>query len=148
EELTDAPLPPCTPRNRSPEAVRFWPENLHNPEARYPFKATDDIFALGADLYDVLTDPAPDLSRSPPSLHGAVAPSYQVKTSQGRVPPELSAYAMMLIHPSLEERPATVKDARRPLEDFAKMEGPEWLSTRVHPVSAQLPPEPAEGAPV
>jgi serine/threonine protein kinase len=147
-ELTDAPLPPCTPRNRSPEAVQFWRENRLNPEARYPFKATDDIFALGADLYDVLTDPTPDFSKNPPSLHGAVAPPSPFKTSQGRVPPELSAYAMMLIHHSLEERPATAKDARRPLEDFAKLETPEWRSTRVHPVAAQLPPEPAEGAPV
>jgi len=147
-ELTDAPLPPCTPRNRSPEAVRFWRENLHNPEARYPFTAADDIFALGADLYDVLTDPTPDLSRNLPSLHGAVAPPSPFKTSQGRVPLELSAYAMMLIHPDLEERPVTAKDARRPLEDFAKLEAPEWRSTRVHPVAAQLPPEPAEGAPV
>jgi hypothetical protein len=96
----------------------------------------------------VLTDPTPDLSRNLPSLQGAVAPPSPFMTSQGRVPPELSAYAMMLIHPDLEERPVTAKDARRPLEDFAKMEGPEWHSTRVHPVSAQLPPEPAEGAPV
>jgi serine/threonine protein kinase len=147
-ELTDAPLPPCTPRNRSPEAVRFWQENLHNPQARYPFTAADDIFALGADLYDVLTDPTPDLSRNLPSLQGAVAPPSPFMTSQGRVPPELSAYAMMLIHPDLEERPVTAKDARRPLEDFAKMEGPEWHSTRIHPVSAQFPPEPAEGTPV
>ncbi|WP_224370736.1 serine/threonine protein kinase [Hyalangium versicolor] len=146
EELTDAPLPPGTPRNRSPEAMRFWLENLHNPEARYSFQASDDIFALGADLYDVLTDPTPDLSKNRPSLQGAVAPASPFKATQGRVPLELSSYAMMLIHPSLDERPATAKDARSPLEDFAKCEGPEWRGTRPHPVAAQLPPEPAEGA--
>jgi serine/threonine protein kinase len=147
-ELTDAPLPPCTPRNRSPEAVRFWRENLHNPEARYPFKATDDIFALGADLYDVLTDPTPDLSVKLPRLDGPVPPPSPFKANQGRVPPELSAYAMMLIHGESEERPATAKDARRPLEEFAQYEGPEWRGPRVHPVAAQLPPEPAEVASV
>ncbi|WP_224373073.1 serine/threonine protein kinase [Hyalangium versicolor] len=146
-ELTDAQLPPCTPRNRSPEAMRFWRENLHNPEARYTFQATDDIFALGADLYDVLTDPTPDLSKNRPSLQGAVAPASPFKVTQGRVPLDLSTYAMMLLHPSLKERPATAKDARRPLEDFAKCEGPEWRDTRPHLVSAQLPPEPAEGGP-
>jgi len=147
-ELTDAPLPPCTPRNRSPEAVQFWRENLHNPAARYPFKATDDIFALGADLYDVLTDPTPDLSAKRPPLFGAVAPPSPFKVTQGRVPLDLSNYALLLIHEDLGERPATAKDARRPLEDFEQSEGPEWRSTRVHPVSAQLPPEPPEDVPV
>jgi len=148
EELTDAPLPPCTPRNRSPEAVQFWRENRLNPEARYPFKATDDIFALGADLYDVLTDPTPDLSRNLPPLYGGVPPPSPFRASQGRVPMELSNYALMLIQEDLGERPATAKDARRPLEEFAQYEGPEWRSTRVHPVAAQLPPEPADVAPV
>lgn len=61
---------------------------------------------------------------------------------------ELSNYALMLIQEDLGERPATAKDARRPLEEFAQYEGLEWRSTRVHPVAAQLPPEPAEVAPV
>ncbi len=147
-ELTDAPLPPCTPRNRSPEAVQFWRENRLNPEARYPFKATDDVFALGADLYDVLTDPTPDFSRNLPPLYGGVPPPSPFRASQGRVPMELSNYALMLIQEDLGERPATAKDARRPLEEFAQYEGPEWRSTRVHPVAAQLPPEPADVAPV
>ncbi|WP_224248631.1 serine/threonine-protein kinase [Hyalangium gracile] len=148
EELTDAPLPPCTPRNRSPEAMEFWRENRLNPQARYPFQATDDIFALGADLYDVLTDPTADFPKNRPSLHGVVPPPSPFKVTQGRVPSELSSYAMMLIHQSLEVRPATAKDARRPLEDFERYEGPEWRDTRPHPVVAQLPPEPVEGAPV
>jgi len=146
-ELTDAPLPPCTPRNRSPEAAQFWRENRLNPEARYPFKATDDIFALGADLYDVLTDPTPDISENLRPLNGPVPPPSPSKATNGRVPPELSAYAMMLIHGEPEERPATAKDARSPLEEFAQFEGPEWRSTRVHPVAAQLPPAPSDIAP-
>ncbi|WP_224249097.1 serine/threonine protein kinase [Hyalangium gracile] len=147
EELTDAPLPPCTPRNRSPEAQRFWNENRLNPEARYPFKATDDIFALGADLYDVLTDPTPQSSKVRPPLGDAVPPPSPFKVTQGRVPEVLSSYALMLIHDKPEGRPATAKDARSPLEEFAQFEGPEWRSTRVHPVAAQLPPAPAEIAP-
>jgi serine/threonine protein kinase len=148
EELTDAPLPPGTPRNRSPEATQFWRENRLNPEARYPFKATDDIFALGADLYDVLTCPAPERSASLSPLHGAVPPTSPFKATNGRVPPELSAYAMKLLEANPEERPATAKDARRPLEEFARFEGEEWRSTPIHPIAAQLPPEPAEAAPV
>ncbi|HYI01469.1 serine/threonine-protein kinase [Hyalangium sp.] len=149
EELTDGPLPPGTPRNRSPEAQRFWNENRLNPEARYKFKATDDIFALGANLYDVLTDPMPTRGEKRPPLGNEVMePPTPFKATQGRVPQELSRYAMKLIHHTPEERHATAKDARGPLEEFSQFQGPEWRSTRVHPVASQLPPEPAEGAPV
>jgi serine/threonine-protein kinase len=148
EELTDGPLPPGTPRNRSPEAQRFWNENRLNPEARYTFKATDDIFALGADLYDVLTDPTPTRSeRRPPLGNEVMEPPTPHRATQGRVPAELSAYAMTLIQHQPERRPATAKDARRPLEEFARLEGEGWHRP-IHPVAAQLPPEPPEAAPV
>ncbi len=149
EELTDGPLPPGTPRNRSPEAMRFWNENRLKPEARYTFRATDEIFALGADLYDVLTDPTPTRSaRRPPLGHEVMAPPSPFTATKGRVPQELSAYAMKLISPKPDDRYATAKEARGPLEEFAQYEDPEWRNTRVHPVAAQLPPEPAEAAPV
>ncbi len=149
EELTDGPLPPGTPRNRSPEAVRFWNANRLKPDSRYTFRATDDIFALGADLYDVLTDPTPTRSeRRPPLGNEVMPPPSPSMATQGRVPQELSAYAMKLISPKPDDRYATAKDARGPLEEFAQFEGPEWCNTRVHPVAAQLLPEPAEVAPV
>jgi serine/threonine protein kinase len=149
EELTDGPLPPGTPRNRSPEAQRFWEENRLNLEARYTFKATDDIFALGANLYDVLTDPTPERSEGRPVLNSMViVPHTPHRKTKGRVPVELSGYAMKLIHRDLEVRPATAKDARRPLVEWARFEGDEWRKDPIHPTSAQLPPEPAEGDPV
>ena len=73
------------PRERRATAARrrcsFWKENRHNPEARYTFKATDDIFALGADLYDVLTDPTPDTQReaAPARWRGAASVPVQGK---------------------------------------------------------------------
>lgn len=148
EDLTDGPVPPCTPRNRSPEATRFWHANRLNPQARYPFKATDDIFALGADLYDVLTDPTPTRGEKRPPLGSEVMPPLSpFSATQGRVPQELSAYVMKLISPRPEDRYATAKEARAPLEEFERFERPEWRDTRVHPVAAQLPPEPsARGA--
>lgn len=149
EELTDGPLPPGTPRNRSPEAVRFWNENRLNPVARYTFKATDEIFALGADLYDVLTDPTPTHSEKRPPLGNEVMePPSPFRATKGRVPEELSAYSMKLISHKPEDRYLTAKDARGPLEEFSQFEGTEWRNTRVHPVAAQLPPELADAAPV
>jgi serine/threonine-protein kinase len=149
EELTDGPLPPGTPRNRSPEAQAFWDENRLKHGARYAFKATDDIFALGANLYDVLTDPTPERTERQPVLNSMLTtPPTPHRKTKGRVPAELSAYAMKLISRDLEVRPATAKDARRPLLDMVRFEGDNWREIPLHPAAAQLPREPAEGEPV
>ena len=149
EELTDGPLPPGTPRNRSPEAQAFWDENRLKHGARYAFKATDDIFALGANLYDVLTDPSPERTERQPVLNSMLTtPPTPHRKTKGRVPAELSAYAMKLISRDLEVRPATAKDARRPLVDLVRFEGDTWREIPLHPAAAQLPREPADEEPV
>ncbi|ADO69780.1 serine/threonine protein kinase [Stigmatella aurantiaca] len=149
EDLTDGPLPPGTPRNRSPEAQSFWDENRLKHGARYTFKETDDIFALGANLYDVLTDPTPERSERRPVLNSMLLmPPTPYRATKGRVPGELSAYAMKLIHRDLEVRPATAKDARRLLADLERYEGAEWRELPIHPASSQLPPEPPAAEPL
>ena len=145
DQLTDGPLPPGTRRNRSPEATRFWEHNRHNPEARYDFKPTDDIFALGASLYDLLTDPRPTLNAPRPVLDSQLfRPPSPHRATQGRVPLELSEYAMLLISPDLEVRPATATVARRPLVEMVAREGEAWRGSSVHPFTARLPPAPRE----
>ncbi|HLL06307.1 MAG TPA: serine/threonine-protein kinase [Myxococcaceae bacterium] len=147
EDLTDGPLPPGTPRNRSPEAQKFWDENRLKPGARYAFKPTDDIFALGANLYDVLTDPTPTRGDTRPLLgNPLIEPPTPHRKTKGRVPMELSAYAMKLISRDLEERPATAKDARRPLVDLERFEGEDWRQLSIRPASTQLS-LPEKGAP-
>ena len=59
EHLTHESLPPGTPRYRSPEALSFWEQHRHDPRARYAFQVTDELYALGAVLYDVLTHVKP-----------------------------------------------------------------------------------------
>jgi serine/threonine protein kinase len=148
EELTEAPLPPGTRRNRSPEAQRFWEENRDNPQARYAYQEKDDIFALGANLYDVLTDPTPTRAKQRPPLGNEVMPPpCPHRATQGRVPPELSSYVLTLIHPDLAVRPERARNVRRALEEFARQEGEAWHGHSVHLIEAQLPPPPPEGAP-
>jgi len=53
--LTEGTLPPGTPQYRTPEALRFHREHHAQPDAHYPFRATDDLYALGVTLYEVLT---------------------------------------------------------------------------------------------
>jgi len=146
--LTDGPLPPGTRRNRSPEAQAFWERNRDNPQARYRFQATDDIFALGASLYDVLTDPTPAWPRSRPPLGNRLLPPPSPhRVSEGRVPAELSSFVLTLIHPSLEVRPDTARLGKWAMEEFARHEGEAWHGHTVHSISARLPTEPSEEAP-
>jgi serine/threonine-protein kinase len=148
DQLTDGPIPPGTPRNRSPQAHRFWEENRLTPGAHYVYTAADDIFALGANLYDLLTDPTPTRSSSRPPLGSEVLePPSPWKVTKGRVPLDLSGFAMKLISPDLGVRYTVAKGAKRALEEFVRSEEPEWRAGSVHPARTQFPPERPEGAP-
>jgi eukaryotic-like serine/threonine-protein kinase len=85
-------LPPGTPRYRSPEAWMFTQQSTRPPSARYAFRASDDVFALGVSAYRLVTDeyppptdPAHPLSgcwaaeglgpRAPRELNARVAPA-------------------------------------------------------------------------
>jgi serine/threonine-protein kinase len=148
DQLTDGPIPPGTPRNRSPQAHRFWEENRLTPGTHYVYTAADDIFALGANLYDLLTDPTPTRNLSRPPLGSEVLePPSPWKVTKGRVPADLSGFAMKLISPDLGVRYTVAKGAKRALEDLAGSEDPEWRAGSVHPARSQFPPERPEGAP-
>ncbi|MDC0711720.1 protein kinase [Stigmatella sp. ncwal1] len=149
DQLTDGPIPPGTPRNRSPQAHRFWEEHRLTPGAHYVYTAADDIYALGADLYDLLTDPTPARNLDRPPLGGEVLePPSPWRVTKGRVPADLSGFAMKLISPDLAVRYSVAKAAKRALEEFVGSEDPEWDAGSVHPARAQFPPERPGGAPV
>lgn len=85
--LTNEALPPGTPRYRSPEAVLFWEQHRHTPGARYAFKETDEIYALGAVLYDVLTHIKPsEAHKSEPTNNPFILPPSPFEVTRGRVP--------------------------------------------------------------
>src|SRR6185503_7699574 len=141
DQLTDGPIPPGTPRNRSPQAHRFWEEHRLTPGAHYIYTAADDIYALGADLYDLLTDPTPTRSLDRPPLGSEVIePPSPWKVTKGRVPADLSGFAMKLISPDLSVRYTVAKGAKRALEELVGSEDPEWDAGSVHPARAQFSP--------
>ncbi|WP_223645553.1 serine/threonine-protein kinase [Corallococcus sp. EGB] len=141
EDLTDAPLPPGTRRYRSPEASRFLKEHGDEKGARYEFKVTDDVYALGVCLYDVLTTPEPTSGSPKAAVEGRWVPQ-QARDLNARVPAGLSDVAMRFIARSPDERPPTAEVMRRELEALAGEAGPEW-TVPVHIPSMKPPTAPA-----
>lgn len=109
-QLTEGPLPPGTPHLRTPEALRFHRERYADPTARYPFRPSDDLYALGATLYEVLTSVPP----FPPTLPREVLTSLIEKEMPAspavlnpQVPPALGALVLRLLAKDPEQRPAS-----------------------------------------
>ncbi|TSC20330.1 protein kinase [Corallococcus sp. Z5C101001] len=141
EDLTDAPLPPGTRRYRSPEASRFFKEHGDEKGARYEFKVTDDVYALGVCLYDVLTTAAPASGAPKATVEGRWVPK-PARELNARVPAGLSDVAMRFIAREPEQRPPTAEVMRRELEALRGEAGPEW-TVPVHVPSLKPPTAPA-----
>jgi len=106
--LTEGPLPPGTPHLRTPEALRFHRERYADPTAHYPFQPTDDLYALGATLYEVLTGTPP----FPPTLPREVLTALIEKEMPAspavlnpQVPPALGELVLRLLAKNPQERP-------------------------------------------
>jgi len=125
-ELTDSPLPPGTRRYRSPEASRFLRDQGEEHGARYEFKATDDVYALGICLYDVLTNAQP-ASEPPRVLVGGQWPPPAPHTLNPRVPEPLSTAVLHFIARQPEKRAPTAEVMRRELEALLSQQGGEWV---------------------
>jgi serine/threonine-protein kinase len=146
ENLRNEALPPWTPRYPSPEAVLFWRQHRHDPHARYAFQVKDEIYALGAVLYDVLTEVKPSKAHaSELRANPFLVPTSPLDVTQGRVPPALSDFTMNLIARDPRERPAHASELRRVLADLKKREGQMW-QTPFHPAPDREPPAPTGAA--
>ncbi len=89
EDLTEEGLPPGTDRFRAPEQFQFLREHKEEHRARYAFQVSDEIFAFGVMLYDLLTDPRPteDRAREPhqqPPTHAHACPRAESPRARGR----------------------------------------------------------------
>jgi len=143
EELTTTPLHPGTDRYRSYEAWDFYYHQGRKGGGRYPFKVTDELFAVGVMLYEMLTAPLP--SREPPrfdfSDRGGNLPA--ARDVNPRVPEALSALVEDLLAHDPAQRPVNFKALRRRLLELAKHPGPEYAA-EVHPPSVQRQPSPGD----
>jgi eukaryotic-like serine/threonine-protein kinase len=106
--LLESPLPLDMQVYRSPESLRFLRTNVGREHARYYFRPTDDLYALGAIAYWLVTGHAPFSSTLPPEqLHTEIElraplPPWEVNE---RVPKPLGAILLRLVSKLPEARP-------------------------------------------
>ncbi len=146
--LTEGPLPPGTPHYRSPESLRFLREHRNNPDARYEFKASDDLYSLGVCLYEALTaqdpfQPSQERPRLNMEIEVRVPPApHEVNP---RVPAALGDVVRRLMSKSPHERHPTGEALRRELAELTAQEDAAW-DKPLHPPT--VPKEPLPGAAV
>ncbi len=140
EELTTTPLPPGTDRYRSPQQREFLYKHGRKQGARYPFSVKDELFSVGAMLYELLTDPLPTKNRLPPDFdEPALLPS--PREVNPRVPEALSALVEELLAYEPARRPESFEVLRRKLSELAEHQGQEY-GAEAHPPSLQRQPAP------
>jgi serine/threonine-protein kinase len=115
------------------------------PGARYPFKVTDELFAVGVMLYELLTDPLPTKDNPRPGFANPMSNLFSPREVNPRVPPALSALVEELLARDPAQRPESFEALRRRLAELADHPGPEY-AVEAHPPSAQRPHPPGEGA--
>ncbi|WP_224362586.1 serine/threonine protein kinase [Hyalangium versicolor] len=144
-QLTSTRLPPGTPRYTSPEAGHFEAEHRHDKAARYGFKVTDEVYALGVTLYDLLTDPRPHSHPEPQPLSPlGFPPAHEVNE---RVPVPLSHFVARLVALKPEQRPVSAEAARRDLPELLSLQADSWMKRPLQALPPQSLPEAAPPKP-
>ena len=148
EDLTESGLPPGTDRFRAPEQFKFLAEDKDEHRARYAFQVADEIFAFGAMLYELLTDPRPTEQRQRAALNNPRATPPPARALNARVPEPVSDLVGSILSRDPEKRPVDAEALQRELSELLADPGAEYAAP-VHPPSVQRRPEPSEvGGPV
>jgi len=148
EDLTEEGLPPGTDRSRAPRQFQFLREHKEELRARYAFQVSDEIFAYGVMLYDLLTDPRPTEDRAREPLNSNRRSPPPVHELNPRVPVAVSDWVQSLLARDPSKRPVDTEALRREAAELAADTSAEYMVT-VHLPSEQRQPAPSEaGEPV
>jgi serine/threonine protein kinase len=143
EDLTEEGLPPGTDRFRAPEQFQFLRTHKEEHRARYAFQVADEIFAYGAMLYDVLTDPRPTEDREREVLNHQRRTPEPAHELNPRVPEAVSDWVASLLAREPHKRPVDTEALRREAAELAALATADYLEP-VHPPSEQRLPAPVE----
>lgn len=143
-ELTESGLPPGTDRFRAPEQFKYLREHRDEHRARYAFQVADEIFALGAMLYELLTDPRPTEVRPRESLNNPVDMPPPARGVNPRVPEALSDLVETLLSRDPAKRPVDTEALHRELRELEAHPGAVYMAP-AHPPSEQRHPKLPDG---
>ncbi|MCK8503686.1 protein kinase [Myxococcus fulvus] len=144
DDLTDGGLPPGTDRYRAPEQFSFLREHKDEHRARYAFQVADEVFTVGAMLYELLTDPRPTEIRPRSPLNDLVIPPTSARKVNPRVPEALSDMVETILSRDPKRRPVDTEALQRELAELLADPGADYAAP-VHPPSEQRHAEPSEG---
>ncbi|NMO17482.1 serine/threonine protein kinase [Pyxidicoccus fallax] len=144
DDLTDGGLPPGTDRFRAPEQFKFLAEHKDERRARYSFQVADEIFAVGAMLYELLTDPRPTEHRARSPLNDLTISPLPARKVNPRVPEALSDVVESTLSRDPRRRPVDTIALQRELEDLLTDPGADYAAP-VHPPSELRQAGPSEG---
>ncbi|NVJ09751.1 serine/threonine protein kinase [Myxococcus sp. AM001] len=136
EELTDWGLPPGTDRFRAPEQFAWLREHKAEQRAKYAFQVADEIFAVGAMLYELLTDPRPTEVQARTTLNSTIMPPPRARALNERVPEALNDLVDCILSRDPARRPVDSEALRRELGELLAYSSAEYLRP-VHPPSEQ-----------
>jgi predicted Ser/Thr protein kinase len=142
DDLTEEGLPPGTDRFRAPEQFKFLREHKEEHRARYAFQVSDEIFAYGVMLYDLLTDPRPTEVRPREPINSVKRTPQAVHKLNPRVPVAVSEWVQSLLAREPSKRPVDTEALRREAAELATETSAE--NQPVHPPSEQREPAPSE----
>jgi eukaryotic-like serine/threonine-protein kinase len=143
DDLTEEGLPPGTDRFRAPEQFKFLREHKEEHRARYAFQVSDEIFAYGVMLYDLLTDPRPTEVRPREPINSAKRTPEAVHKLNPRVPVAVSDWVQSLLAREPSKRPVDTEALRREAAELAARTSAGYLEP-VHPPSEQRELAPSE----
>jgi serine/threonine protein kinase len=144
DDLTDGGLPPGTERFRPPEQFKFLREKKDEHRARYAFQVADEIFMVGAMLYELLTDPRPTELRPRSPLNDIAIQPPPARKVNPRVPEALSDLVESMLSRDPKRRPVDTEALQRELAELLADPGADYAAP-VHPPSEQRQAAPYEG---
>jgi serine/threonine-protein kinase len=124
--LTEGTLAPGTPHYRTPEAVRFNRQHYYDPKAHYLFRVTDDLYALGVTLYELLAARAPfqpDLPREVLNAEIELRMPPSPSRFDERISPAMSQCVLRMLAKTPEGRPQTGRAVHEELQALLRDEG-------------------------
>ncbi|MFP2961527.1 serine/threonine protein kinase [Myxococcus sp. 1LA] len=136
EDLTDGSLPPGTDRYRAPEQFKFLREHKDEHRARYAFQVSDEIFAVGVMLHELLTDPRPTEFRPRFDLNNAALSPPSPRLANARVPEAVSDLIESMVALDPKRRPVDTEALRRELAELRAEPSAEY-DVPGHPPSEQ-----------